>query len=308
VVKVDDIDRTVLSELCADCRVTYEHLARKTNLSPNAVKNRVQHLIDSGVVHRFSVTIDPELIDADSYQAIILTDGSENVDEFVDNLGKSPMVGHISTLASTRGGAYLVWGQYVGSSMLHELGKFLRAPEQVQEVEFHTLYCHLQKRAPKFTKLQLRVIRCLIENPRMPISEISQRIEVAPKTVRRALREIIDDKKILLLARPDLASGGLVNTHIRIVWDEKATSLDEMKQWFQTEYPVAFWSEWPAAIEPVYFAEFFLRDLQEAVKISKQVREAYFVKTSVTLVAYSNAKYTYLGEILLKEMLEKSGV
>jgi hypothetical protein len=38
------------------------------------------------------------------------------------------------------------------------------------------------------------------------------------------------------------------------------------------------------------------------------VRKADFVKTSVTLVTYSNAKYTYLGEILLKEMLEKAGV
>ena len=252
---MDDIDRTVLSELCSDCRVTYEHLARKTGLSPNAIKNRVQHLLDSGVVHRFSVTIDPELIDADSYQAILLTDGSGNVDEFVDNLGKSPMVGHISTLASTRGGAYLVWGQYIGSAMLHELGKSLRAPEQVQDVEFHTLYCQHQRRAPKFKKLQLRVIRCLVENPRMPISEISQRIDVAPKTVRRALREIIDDKKILLLARPDLASGGLVNTHIRIVWDEKAISLDEIRQWLQTKYPVSFWSDWPSTIEPVFFAE-----------------------------------------------------
>ncbi|MHA1935903.1 MAG: winged helix-turn-helix transcriptional regulator [Candidatus Thorarchaeota archaeon] len=305
---MDDIDRTVLSELCSDCRVTYEHLARKTGLSPNAVKNRVQHLLDSGVVHRFSVRIDPGLIDADSYQAILSTDGSEKVDKFLDNLGKSPMVGHISTLASTKGGAYLVWGQYIGSDMLHELGKFLRNPKQVQEVEFHTIYNPQIKRAPEFTKLQLRVLRCLVDNPRMAISEIAQRIEVAPKTVRRALREIIDEKKVKLVARPDLASGGLVNTHIRIVWDEKSVSLDEMKQWFQTEYPVAFWSQWPSALEPVYFAEFFVRNLQEAVKISKQVQQASFVKSSVTLVAYSNAKYTYLGEILLKEMLEKAGV
>ncbi|MHA1902432.1 MAG: winged helix-turn-helix transcriptional regulator [Candidatus Thorarchaeota archaeon] len=305
---MDDIDRTVLSKLCSDCRVTYEYLARKTGLSPNAVKNRVQHLLENGVVHRFSVTIDPGLIDADSFQAILLTDGSEDVDEFVDTLGKSPMVGHISTLASTKGGAYLVWGQYIGTEMLNELGKLLRAPEQVQEVEFHTMYNYRQKRALKFTKMQKKVIRCLIENPRMSISEISQRLESAPKTVRRALREIVDDKKVKLLARPDLASGGLVNTHIRIVWDEKASSLEEVWQWCRTEYPVAFWSGWPSAFEPVFFAEFFVRDLQEAVKISKQVRKADFVKTSVTLVTYSNAKYTYLGEILLKEMLEKAGV
>ncbi|MHA2134716.1 MAG: Lrp/AsnC family transcriptional regulator [Candidatus Thorarchaeota archaeon] len=45
---MDRIDRTILSELCNNCRITYESLAKKTKLSANAVKNRVHHLIESG--------------------------------------------------------------------------------------------------------------------------------------------------------------------------------------------------------------------------------------------------------------------
>jgi DNA-binding Lrp family transcriptional regulator len=46
--ELDRIDRTILSELCNNCRITYESLAKKTKLSANAVKNRVHHLIESG--------------------------------------------------------------------------------------------------------------------------------------------------------------------------------------------------------------------------------------------------------------------
>ncbi|MFX1368857.1 MAG: Lrp/AsnC family transcriptional regulator [Promethearchaeota archaeon] len=119
---MDTIDRTILSRLCDNCRVSYESLARETGLSPNAARNRVLGLIDTGVVVKFFSVLDREVIGANDFQAIVVTDGTEDLDTFVGRIGENPMMGHVSILASVGGGAYLVWGQYIGLEMLHEAG------------------------------------------------------------------------------------------------------------------------------------------------------------------------------------------
>lgn len=307
-VKLEDIDWTILMKLCNNCRVSYEQLARDVGLSPNAVKNRVSNLIDSGIVHKFHTILDQGVIGANHYQAIVITDGLEDIDEFVNNLGNSPLVGHISILASPQGGAYLVWGQYIGVEGLRETTTLLRASEHAENVDFHTLTHRSPKRTPEFTNLHLRVLRCLVDAPQQQLSEISKRLKIAPKTARRALREIIDSEQVKFIARPDLAAGGLVNIHIRLMWDEKLKSLEEIISWINDEFPFAFWHPWASAVEPVLFAEFVIRNLHEAERIAKQVRRAPFVNSSTTLVSYSNAKFQYLSEILLIEMLDKAGV
>lgn len=305
---LEDIDWTILSNLCDNCRVSYEQLSREVGLSPNAIKNRVNNLIDSGIVHKFHTTLDQGVSGADHYQAIVITDGMEDIDEFVESLGESPLIGHISILASAQGGAYLIWGQYLGVNGLRDTTSLLRASDHVKNVDFHTLIHRSPKREPNFTNLHLRVLRCLVKNPREQISEISKLLKISPKTARRALKEILESQQIRFVARPDLAAGGLVNIHIRIEWDEKLKSGEDIHAWLSDEFPFAYWSPWASAIEPLLFAEFVIRNLHEAEMIAKKIRAAPFVKSSRTLVSYSNAKFPYMSEALLIKIIDDAGV
>jgi DNA-binding Lrp family transcriptional regulator len=309
-------DRVIISEVCSNCRVSYESLARKTGLSPSTVKNRVGNLIESGFFSQFRAILDPRLMEADSFQAIVITNGTENIEEFVNLIGVSPMVGHINTMASVTGGAYLVWGMYSGTENLSEIGTFLRGLREVQEVELHPLRKmspydphHPPPRAKKirFTKTQKRVLNVLVKNPRTLISDIAQETGISPKTVRRALRQITDGGSVRFIARPDLATGSLVNLNIRISWDEKRISIDELTDWLRKEYPIEFWNPFISASAPVAFAEFMVGDLHNAEAISKRIRELPFVTSSTTLVSYSSAKFPYLAEIMLQEMVADAG-
>lgn len=303
---MDSIDRTLLGEIVHNCRVSYETLARKTNLSPTAVKNRVRALIDTGVVAQFNTILDNAMLDADQFQAVIITNGTENIDEFIGRIGKNQMVSHVSTIASVTGGSYLVWGLYIGTTMLYELGVFLRSLEEVQTVEILTLLSIERGKKISFSKIQLKVLKHLVENPLSQISEISQNSGVSPKTVRKVLREFEEKKTVHFIARPDLAAGNLVNLHIRIVWDERVKSLEEIIEWHRENYPIEFWSEWISVSEPILYAEFVVENLHEAESITKQIRQAPFVLSTSTLVAYSSTKFPLLSEIKLKEMLDES--
>ncbi|KJS20814.1 MAG: AsnC family transcriptional regulator [Clostridiaceae bacterium BRH_c20a] len=58
-VDVDDLDQKILDLLSEDGRLSYAEIGRKLNLSRVSVRERVTRLIDTGVIERFSVIINP---------------------------------------------------------------------------------------------------------------------------------------------------------------------------------------------------------------------------------------------------------
>lgn len=61
-VPLDDIDRQIIAELNANGRISYTDLAKKIQLSRVAVQARLNALIESGVIERFTAVINPEKI------------------------------------------------------------------------------------------------------------------------------------------------------------------------------------------------------------------------------------------------------
>ncbi|TFG34998.1 AsnC family transcriptional regulator [Candidatus Thorarchaeota archaeon] len=301
---MDSIDRAIISSVFENCRISYEALARQVKLSPNAVKNRVHNLIEDGVLSQFLVVFNPKVIGAESFQAIVTTNGTESQRDFVNTIGSHPAIGHISTLATVKGGAYLVWGEFTSIDMLHEIRTYLRNLEEVVDLEIYVVLSEYKEPLEELGKLHLRVLRALRTNPLMQISEISQQIGLSPKTVRRALREITDSQRVRFIARPDFAAGSLVNLHIRIEWDETLITLEKLKKWIHSEFPLEFWSPWASATSSLMYAEFVVESLQEAECISNTIRESEFVKSSTTLVAYSSGKFPYPSQTLLNELLD----
>jgi DNA-binding Lrp family transcriptional regulator len=309
-VTLDSIDMMILRELRNNCRASYRALARRTGLSPNAVKNRVTKLIDAGVIIRFAIRLAVKTTEAEYFLAIVLTDGTESFYDFVSHIGEIPMVYHVSALASIDGGAYLIAGEYSGSSMLAELREFLGQLDEVKDIELHTMLTTdiLPGRKTEFSRAQMKVLKCLNQNARMQISEIAEMASMAPKTARRVLREIVAGGGVNFTASFDFAVGGFVDVFVRVKWNEKQISVDEIVQWLSDKFPVEFWAPWISISEFVMFADFVVGDLQAAERISNKIREAPFVISTTTLVNFSAVKFPYFGEMGIKELLDATGV
>lgn len=312
---MDPIYKKIMFKLFANCRVSYENLSRHTGLSANAVKNRVTALIDNGTL-TYTVYLRPSMIDAEYFTAVITTDGSENVEEFSKLLGESPMIAHISLLANVQGGAYLLWGQYIGATMLTELRSLLRKPPEVQNIEINTIigrhdvYTVLGPRREKvqLPKLHLRILSILRNNPRAPVNDIAKEAGLAPKTVRRAIQELLEGNAIQFTARPDMAAGRFQNFFIRFEWSEKETTLDEIVDWLQKDFPINIWDTMPIANEPTIFAEFVISNLEEVEEIARKIRSNSFVKSTTVLIAYTNKKFPYLPQLMLDDMIREAGI
>ena len=303
---LDLIDKTIMVEISHNCRISYQSLSRKTGLSSNAVKNRVDSLLDTGTISRFAISLSAAIINAEHFIALVITNGTEDIDAFVERMGESPMIGHISLLASAGGGAYLLWGQYIGSMMLSELRTFLHDPIEVVDVEVHTIIWKMGVKV-KLTNLHLRILAILQKNPRALINDIASETNLAPRTVRRAIRELMEGGGIHFSARPDMAAGKLVNFYVRFEWDEAETSLEDVVRWLQEKYALELWDPTVSAAEPIIYAEFVVENLHEAEEIARHIRSRPFVKSTATLVSYSNKKFSYFAESMLVDMIHEAG-
>jgi Lrp/AsnC family transcriptional regulator for asnA, asnC and gidA len=58
---VDEIDEKIISILKENSRVTYVEIGNKVGLSEGAVRNRVQTLVGSGVIRKFTVEVAPSI-------------------------------------------------------------------------------------------------------------------------------------------------------------------------------------------------------------------------------------------------------
>ncbi|MGZ5398082.1 MAG: Lrp/AsnC family transcriptional regulator [Mycobacterium sp.] len=56
--RLDETDERILAELANDARATYAEIGERVNLSAPAVKRRVDHLLDNGVIRGFTTVVD----------------------------------------------------------------------------------------------------------------------------------------------------------------------------------------------------------------------------------------------------------
>jgi len=59
VFKLDQIDERILNILKEDSRISYADIGRKINLSRSAVRQRINALLETGIIEKFTVVINP---------------------------------------------------------------------------------------------------------------------------------------------------------------------------------------------------------------------------------------------------------
>lgn len=300
---MDNIDKRILLELDSDCRQSYQTIADKIGLTANATKKRITRLLESGIIDRFMTTLTFSMLDADLVLAVVQTDGTEYPGDLVELFGVNPAVMQVSTVACGRGGLYCVFASIGSSKELLEFGSSLRNMDSVLSVELHVLLFSRGEKV-QLTKAQKRVLMYLVEDPRMSIADIAKSSGMTARRVRRAIEDLQEGGGVEFAVFWNLGKGGLTEVLIRIEWDEKTSSSDELIDWLRREYPLEFWSPFASATEPVVFARFIVDELEKAESISRAVRRAAFVKSIATLVFYSNKLFDWPGVVELKNMLE----
>ncbi|MBY8998359.1 MAG: Lrp/AsnC family transcriptional regulator [Candidatus Thorarchaeota archaeon] len=304
---MDSIDKRIILALDENCRLSYQALAEKLGLTATAIRKRLDRLTKTGVIEEFSIVLRPAMMDSDYLIALVSTDGSENEAAFIEQIGSNLMVIQVGQVVTSTGRLYFVHSEYIGAEGLQNLGTFLRTLEPVTDIELHTT---LIQRGEKFDikNLHLRVLKLLLDDARMQVSEISERTGLTSRRVSRAIQEMQDSNAFWFAARWNLSLGSNTEFYLKIKYDEQTATKDVVDEWLRDAFPDEYWFSFYSAMEPTLFAKFVTDHFREAEEISRTVKNAPFLKSVDVLLSYPVKKFPRLGRILIEEMIEESGV
>jgi DNA-binding Lrp family transcriptional regulator len=317
---VDLISKQLLLELNRNCRMSLQALARKLDLSVNGVKKRIERLIETGIIKGYMIYPTLAMLEAESAVAILTITDSSPDNDLLDKVGASPMVYAASILSS---GHVLVFADYKGTKGLSELGTHLRQVPRVGDVELHTIITERGTKCELKTS-QLKVLKCLREDARMPISQIAEATQLTSRRVRKIIKAFLgnggaDDEffvtkhsigdlqaaKACIYFRVmwDLNAGGATAFIIRIERKEQTGTIGDLVEWLQQHFPVQFWYSYASATTPTLFNVFVIDHMREAKSILNEVCQYPFVESARVIFGYPTKSYQGLRDLWFKEML-----
>ncbi|MCW3995959.1 MAG: winged helix-turn-helix transcriptional regulator [Candidatus Bathyarchaeota archaeon] len=186
---MDKTDVILCQLLLANSRLSYRELAEKLDLSVTAVHNRIQTLVDMGIIRKFTAGL--SVVAQNVIHVLIYgTSKTSSINSLKPKLEKQ---GSIYWLA-VGGGNVLYIGAYLRNiAELEALVRFVKETAEIAEptvgltATFIPASMFNIKLDTKLCPLDYKIIRSLKDDSRKPISDIAEEIGASAKTVRRRL-------------------------------------------------------------------------------------------------------------------------
>ncbi len=89
---LDDFDCRILQVLTENSRLSYAEIGRQISLSQSATKERVQNLVDRGVIKQFTVEVDYEKLGYPLKVVISLKFKNDEFRRFISNIHQFPEI------------------------------------------------------------------------------------------------------------------------------------------------------------------------------------------------------------------------
>ena len=290
-------------ELHENCRTSYQTLADKFGLTANAVRGRILKMMEMGIIDSFMVMLSPEMIDADVMCATAYTDGTEDTEEFVAKLGQHQTIMVVGVGACIDGNVYTIFAQYIRSEGLNKVASYIRSNKEVVRVDVYPI---LYPRGGKtrLTKIDLKILEVLLEDARLPISEIAKKTGYTARRVRRVLDHFLETNSIWTAVRWNLNASDYIQFLMKTTYDERAIKADDLVTWLKDSYPMKFWDTYFSATSPEVFVEFVVDNLREVLQLQHSLLKASFIKSASPLLRFAETKFPWLGEQKLRNMID----
>ena len=218
---MDKTDMSLIMFLSANSRLSFAELAKKLNLSVNAVHKRTQILIETGVIRKFTAKVSLFSLNP----IVVFISGISQLSSFQNLPEKMKKNDSIYWLAEG-GGKFVYVGAYLNTlNELSSLLEFVKEEAKISEPTTSIMAPTPQSTInPKYTcstlcELDYKIIRSLKDNSRKNISDVASEVRLSAKTVRRRLTRMTKNNLIDLGLEwyPDKSNDimTLLNLHLK---------------------------------------------------------------------------------------------
>jgi len=242
---MDKNDVILCQLLLANSRMPYRELAEKLDLSVTAVHNRIQSMIDLGIIRRFNTTL--SLIAKPAIHILIYgTSKTNSINNLKTKLAKQ---GSIYWLAVAGGNSLYIGAYLKHLAELDGLVRFVRENAEMPEVTVGLTNSPIPPNITamniktKLCELDYKIIRALKDNSRKATADIAEEVGASAKTVSRRLAYMTKNFLVQFSIDwyPDVANDIMSVFHINLKNDSNPNSANQI---LQKHYPntLFYWS------------------------------------------------------------------
>lgn len=298
---LDATDIGILRALEVNCRVSYQELSKVLGMTANAVKKRMNRLVENGTIHSFDVYLSHTMANLQSYMAIIETEGTHHEKEMLEQIVRNP---HVFSAGLVSDSTCIVFAQYDRSTKSQIFEEFLREIAGVKDLELHIERTYDGSRV-EFTPLQLRVLKHLLEDARMPVRMIADRTGLTPRRIRRILKQLVECGGLMFVARYNLNVGTGITYYAQIYWNSDKADFNQIDRWLDKEFPGKYYDSHFSSSAPMMLSVFVIDNLKEAEVLSQQICLNPVIESVRTLFPFPARKNIRLQRVKLEELLNK---
>jgi DNA-binding Lrp family transcriptional regulator len=198
--RLSDIDIMILRCLMNNCRMSYEKIAKLTNVSSTTIKKHVSVLNRNGIINEYLVKLSLSILGAFSTLTLVRTEGNEDRKKFMDDLGLNPFIEKVSRLQS---GLYVIESIFVEVNNLLFQDNFFRNHPMVISYETH-IPKQQEQRNINLKRMDLKLLNLLLSNPRKSISSLCSETGCSMNRVRMTLKRLQREMCVSFTINPSL--------------------------------------------------------------------------------------------------------
>ena len=299
---MDKTDIVLCQLLLGNSRLSYSELADKLNLSVTAIHKRIQDLIESRVIRKFTAKI--SLFQLDALHIVVFGRSKLNS---VQNLPEKLESNGLIYWLSVGGGNYLYIGAYLQNiGELDALISFLKETAKMSEptVGISTFPMPLgilpELKDRTLYPLDYQIIGSLKNNSRKATSEVANELRVSAKTVRRRLARMMKDRLVELSMEwyPDASNDIISLIHVHLKPQADKNTLTKLFQKY-TPNIVFYWGF--SNLPNVFIMMFWTSSMKDLQRIRESLEKEADLQSVAPNVLYTG----YIFETWRDQLVEE---
>jgi DNA-binding Lrp family transcriptional regulator len=204
---LDEKDLKIIRILSKDCRESFMSIGSAIGMTSKSVKARVDRMVSTGVIEKFVLKVNPVALGYGIGCMLIVREHTANIDDIMNRLN---LVGDVSIHSKCMGGisTFCLAIKEGHEDKLRLLLDSLK-PASVRimftsKLSLSGTPSSNMSKKYELTETDLRIVKCLLANPRMEMNEIARETSISSRTVNRRLTRLNDDNmlKFFILCNP----------------------------------------------------------------------------------------------------------
>ena len=198
---MDHLDLQILRLLADNCRTSYRSIGLTLGLTPNTVKRRVKILIQNRIIGKFITNLNFAILGYKMNCLLIVRHYNTNIDKIAKYLHR---FGNVYLAINAIGGTS-VFGIIVRPDMEEEIMLLKETPNRnllgvvekkdaKSSVNIRDIFVGHHTSHFKLIETDLKIIRCLLSDPRMKVMDIAKTISTSKRTVIRRVEAMAENR------------------------------------------------------------------------------------------------------------------